>query len=277
MAKNYTKDQLFKMLEEQANATGLTERGINVLKKIMKVESRWNVKAIPTSGRSNAVGLFQVVPDTWNEWAEKLPDMDKTNSPNGDGRLDPEQQIKFAIAFTKHNVNVLADKLKHEPNDGEIYLAHFLGAETAAKVIETAEKEPSARIDRVLSQKVMKANGYKSDGDKGVSIKLKNGGELLFEDFTVADLVNWANGKMELPEKYHVEGHSYNYKKNAQGEETKVPESFGEMIMSIITGAVQLLASLAKGAVTFVMGDSPSTTPPQVAKAPTSPSTTRGV
>src|SRR5438128_1722412 len=51
----------------------------------------------------------------------------------------------MAGAFANANAKVLTDRLGRKPTDGELYMAHFLGASGAARFISAAEANPTAK------------------------------------------------------------------------------------------------------------------------------------
>jgi len=63
-------------------------------------------------------------------------------------RKDPEVNAAMAGAFTNNNASVLKRRLGRAPSDGELYIAHFLGAGGAGKLIEAASTSnpPGARL-----------------------------------------------------------------------------------------------------------------------------------
>jgi hypothetical protein len=122
---------------------------------------------------SSATGLFQFIESTWLETMkesgadfglEKYSDQIK-RSKNGkyyvsdpqmrreilDLRKDPEVSSFMAGALTQKNANYLHRRIGREPTDGELYMAHFLGANGASRLIEKAATNPDMRADHVFS------------------------------------------------------------------------------------------------------------------------------
>src|SRR5204863_6898295 len=60
-------------------------------------------------------------------------------------RKDPTANSLMAGAFANSNTKVLTDRLGRKPSDGELYMAHFLGASGAARFIKAAEARPDAK------------------------------------------------------------------------------------------------------------------------------------
>src|SRR5947207_15383486 len=59
-------------------------------------------------------------------------------------RKDPTANSLMAGAFANSNAKVLTDRLGRKPTDGELYMAHFLGASGAARFIRAADANPNA-------------------------------------------------------------------------------------------------------------------------------------
>ena len=59
-------------------------------------------------------------------------------------RSDPQIAAKVAGAFTAKNQSVLADNLGRNPSEGELYIAHFLGASGASDLIKLASQSPDS-------------------------------------------------------------------------------------------------------------------------------------
>jgi hypothetical protein len=59
-------------------------------------------------------------------------------------RDDPAANAAMAGAFTQQNAALLTDRIGRPPTEGELYVAHFLGASGAARLINRAASNPSA-------------------------------------------------------------------------------------------------------------------------------------
>src|SRR5258708_5090340 len=60
-------------------------------------------------------------------------------------RKDPRANAVMAGAFANSNAKVLTDRLGRKPTDGEVYMAHFLGASGASRFIKAAEANPNGK------------------------------------------------------------------------------------------------------------------------------------
>src|SRR5262245_59115788 len=149
-------------IRQAAQATGA---GFSYLLATAKIESGLNpdVKA----STSSATGLFQFIDQTW------LMTMKESGAEFGYGRYavaiektasgkyivrdpamrpeilnmrkNPGANAAMAGALTRHNAARLKGKIGRDPTDGELYIAHFLGASGAARLINTAGTAPNAK------------------------------------------------------------------------------------------------------------------------------------
>jgi hypothetical protein len=145
-------------------AARLTGTSFHYLLAAAKVESNLNPAA--KAGSSSAGGLFQFIDQTWlgtlkqsgaslgyGQYAEAIEQSDSGRYTVADAGLrseimklrhDPAANAAMAGAFTKSNAQYLSEKLGREPNESELYIAHFLGARGAAKLIGLATATPNA-------------------------------------------------------------------------------------------------------------------------------------
>src|SRR5262245_50827733 len=156
----------------QASVTGaiqkasrLTGTNFQYLLAAARVESNLNPNAMAKT--SSAGGLFQFIEQTW------FGTMKEAGASYGYGRYanasertssgklavadpamrreilelrkDPTANAIMAGVFTNSNAAYLTKKLGRSPSEGELYIAHFLGAGGAAKLIGHAEATPGAR------------------------------------------------------------------------------------------------------------------------------------
>jgi hypothetical protein len=149
-------------IRDAARATGA---GFEYLLNTALRESNLNPNA--RAKTSSATGLFQFIDQTWlgtmkqsggslgyGKYADAI-----TRTPQGKFvvndpamrreimalRKDPTANAVMAGAFANSNAKVLNDRLGRKPTDGELYMAHFLGASGAARFIKAAEARPDAK------------------------------------------------------------------------------------------------------------------------------------
>jgi hypothetical protein len=148
-------------IRQAASATGTS---FQYLLATAQVESGLNPHA--GAATSSARGLFQFIDQTWlatmkqsgaafgyGQYAAAI-----TRTPSGHYvvqdptmrseilklRNDPAANAVMAGAFTQANAAVLSTRLGRSPSEGELYIAHFLGAGGAARLISSAAANPNA-------------------------------------------------------------------------------------------------------------------------------------
>ena len=149
-------------IRQAAQATGTS---FNYLLATAQVESGLNPQA--GASTSSARGLFQFIEKTWlatmkqagpalgyGRYADAItrtpPAITKCSDPTLRSeilklRSDPTANAVMAGAFTKANASVLSERLGRAPSEGELYIAHFLGAGGAARLITLAATNPNAK------------------------------------------------------------------------------------------------------------------------------------
>ena len=154
-----------KVMSALATASQRTGIGFDYLLKTAARESAFNPAAKARS--SSATGLFQFIDSTWlgvvRENGERfgLDAEAAAIEPAGRGkfrvsdpemrshimglRKDPEVSALMAGAFTEDNADYLRNAIGRDPSEGELYIAHFLGAGGAARMIELAETSPDEK------------------------------------------------------------------------------------------------------------------------------------
>src|ERR1700752_464525 len=116
---------------------------------------------------SSATGLFQFIDQTWlgtmkqsgvslgyGKFADAISRTSSGRYVVSGSRMrqeifalrkDPAANSLMAGAFANSNAKVLTDRLRRHPTDGELYMAHFLGASGASRFIRAAEANPNAK------------------------------------------------------------------------------------------------------------------------------------
>ncbi|MGE0749817.1 MAG: lytic transglycosylase domain-containing protein [Variibacter sp.] len=146
-------------IRDAAQATGAS---FDYLLKTALRESSLNPTA--QAATSSAKGLFQFIDQTWLATLKKagpslgygdaaqsivqtssgkfvVPDATRRKEIMN-LRNDPQASAAMAGAFTKSNAAVLKKKIGRDATDGELYIAHFMGASGAAKLINSAAARP---------------------------------------------------------------------------------------------------------------------------------------
>ncbi len=189
-------------IRQASQATGTS---FSYLLATAQVESGLNPGA--GASTSSARGLFQFVDQTW------LGTMKQSGSSLGYARYaaaitrtasghyqvkdpalrsqilklrsDPTANAVMAGAFTKANANYLTQKLGRPPTDGELYIAHFLGAGGAARLISLAANNPNAKATHFF------ANA--AHANRGIFYDRRTGGAR-----TVAEVRDALTGRYEI-------------------------------------------------------------------------------
>ncbi len=148
-------------LKQASQATGIS---FDYLAKTAERESRFNPAA--KAQTSSATGMFQFLEQTWlgmvkqegpklgltNEAAAISGDSGRFNVADGGMRQrilamreDPGVSAMMAGAFASRNGKQLEEAIGRKPNEGELYIAHFLGASGARDLINLAKSNPEAK------------------------------------------------------------------------------------------------------------------------------------
>jgi hypothetical protein len=159
--------QIAAALKQASMRTGTD---FNYLLKTAMRESSFDCSA--KSSTSSACGLFQFTQQTWlgtmkkngedlglGQYADKISQDSKGRYVVADPaarqailalRNDPTTSALMAGALTNDSREALESKLGRSVNGGELYIAHFLGAGGASKLISSAEEAPGARADMLF-------------------------------------------------------------------------------------------------------------------------------
>ena len=144
-------------------ASAVTGVDSGYLMKTAQRESSFNPAARATT--SSATGLFQFTEQTWLAMVKQYGDrhglgayadqVRKTSEGRYvvdggarqavlDLRLDPNAASVMAGELTSQNAAYLKGRIGREPNQGELYMAHFLGPMGSARLIDAVESQPMA-------------------------------------------------------------------------------------------------------------------------------------
>lgn len=135
-----------------ARAAGATGVDFSYLAAQARLESGLNPAA--RNGASSASGLYQFTNSTWLHTLQKHGDMlglDNTGSALADParrtallglRGDPHASAMMAASLASDNADTLTAVLGRAPDASELYVAHFLGADGAAKFLSALGSSP---------------------------------------------------------------------------------------------------------------------------------------
>ena len=148
-----------------ANASSATGADFNFLLATAVRESSLNPRA--EARTSSATGLFQFLDATWLNTLKRhgakhglAAEANMINT-SSDGiayvenpalrrrlldlRYDPEVSARMAAEFSNDNAEFIRARTGQEPQSGDLYAAHFLGAGGASELINAARNQPWAR------------------------------------------------------------------------------------------------------------------------------------
>ncbi len=156
-------------IREASQNTGTS---FNYLLATAQVESGLNTLA--GAATSSAKGLFQFIQQTWlatmkqagpalgyGRYADAITQTSSGQYQVSDPglrseilnlRTDPAANAAMAGAFTQSNAATLSDRLGRSPSEGELYIAHFLGAGSAARLINLAASNPNAKAADIFPE-----------------------------------------------------------------------------------------------------------------------------
>jgi hypothetical protein len=158
-----------------------------IVEQIIRAESNGDSNA--KNRRSTATGLGQFLDETWLDMIRvHRPDLAKERSQAEILELRRDAKIvrEITARFSERNAEVL--KRRGLPvTPGNLYLAHFAGPAGAVAVLTAMEDADAALVmanadatGRTKREKIIKANPF-------------------LERFTVTDIRNWADRKMQVP------------------------------------------------------------------------------
>jgi hypothetical protein len=144
------------------NAARQTGADFQYLLATAQVESGLNPTASVSS--SSAKGLFQFIDQTWlttlkesgpalgyGRYADAIAQTPSGHYTVTDPAMrqqimalrdDPAANAAMAGAFTQQNAAVLRQRIGRDPSEGDLYVAHFLGAGGASQLINLADQSP---------------------------------------------------------------------------------------------------------------------------------------
>src|SRR5882672_10164055 len=147
------------------DAAKVTGAGFEYLLNTAVRES--NLDPAAKAKSSSATGLFQFIDQTWlgtmkqsgaalgyAKYANAITQTSSGRYTVADPamrqeilalRKDPTANALMAGAFANSNAKVLTERLGRKPTDGELYMAHFLGASGASRFIKAAEANPNGK------------------------------------------------------------------------------------------------------------------------------------
>lgn len=133
--------QVFSALRSAAAATGAD---FDYLVKTAQRESNFDPAA--KAGTSSATGLFQFTSETWLQMLERYGAQHgvKTEGLSRKDllsmRTDADLSARMAGELARENAKILAKKIGRPATSAELYTAHFMGPQDAARLIHAARR-----------------------------------------------------------------------------------------------------------------------------------------
>ncbi len=199
------------------SASTSTGTSFDYLVKTAARESSFNPAA--KARTSSATGLFQFIESTWLETMkeagpkhglDKYSDqIQRTKSGKYyvkdpgmrqeilNLRKDPEISSMMAGALTQKNSAYLERKIGRPPSDGELYMAHFLGANGASRLIDSTMSNPDMRADKMFSKQA-RANKPIFYHSNGKARSMEEVYDVIVSKHDAVSMIAAAGGKKDL-------------------------------------------------------------------------------
>lgn len=161
-----------------ARASQATGVDFDYLLAQAKIESSLNPNA--RAGTSSAAGLYQFTGGTWLQTLDRHGDrhgLDWAAGAIDSGRVDPGMRAQImamrfdpnasalmAAELANDNKTALTGVLGREPDAAELYMAHFLGADGAAKFLSALQSDPTQSAAAILPKAAAANHGIFYDG-----------------------------------------------------------------------------------------------------------------
>lgn len=181
-------------------------------------------------------------------------------------REDPHVSALMAGAYTQDSAEILESRIGREASEGELYIAHFLGAGGASKLIAAAEDTPNARADTLFpaAAAANRSIFYAKDGSPRTAAEVhanlvaKHEGtdasriaELASQSRLSSERHDNVTNRAEIPgggdnrRSYATRGASMTSSNSTGASSSGVPStSFGRTPLKLTPGLVEILSSL---------------------------------
>jgi hypothetical protein len=168
-----------------ARASQATGVDFDYLLAQAKIESGLNPQA--KAGTSSASGLYQFTGGTWLQTLDRHGEqhgLDWASAAINGGKVDPQMRAQImamrfdpsasalmAAELANDNKTALISVLGREPDSAELYMAHFLGADGAAKFLSALQSDPAQSAAALLPKAAAANHGifYDANGPRSVS------------------------------------------------------------------------------------------------------------
>jgi hypothetical protein len=155
------------------NASAATGTDFDFLVQTARRESNFDANAKATT--SSATGLFQFTNDTWLEVLDRYGAKHGVNAGalTDDAKLalrnDADLSARMAGELAHENAKVLGKKLGRPVTSAELYTAHFMGPQDAARLIQSARRNDKGAAADFFPRAAL-ANASVFSGKDGASL-----------------------------------------------------------------------------------------------------------
>jgi len=141
-------DALVQQAATQAVSRAAQATGVDFSLLLATARRESGLDRTARAASSSAAGLFQFVDSTWMDLVKKYGARHGVQGDPADPaqrraildlRYDPDLAARMAGELTRENEAALQGRLGRAPSRGEVYAAHVLGADGAARLIEAAQ------------------------------------------------------------------------------------------------------------------------------------------
>ncbi|MCJ7420388.1 transglycosylase SLT domain-containing protein [Sphingomicrobium astaxanthinifaciens] len=135
-------------IADAARATGVD---FDYLYAQAKMESGLDPSA--KASTSNAAGLFQFIPSTWQTLVARYGNRHGLSSDSGQhlsARFNPHSAALMAAELANENGSLLEKSFGRSPTATELYVAHFLGASDAQTFFHSLNEHPDQNATSLL-------------------------------------------------------------------------------------------------------------------------------
>jgi hypothetical protein len=177
------------------SASAATGTDFDYLVKTAQRESNFDPSAkAPTS---SATGLFQFTNETWLNVLERYGASHGVNTTTltRDAQLglrnDPDLSARMAGELARENSKILGKKLGRPATSAELYAAHFMGPQDAARLVKAARRNDASAAAETFPRAAL-ANANVFHGKDGASLTSAQ----LYQKLTGIDVASADTGKV---------------------------------------------------------------------------------